>query len=208
MALLVLGLLLTPSPSAQTNRQSGGESGQQGDTQSGRTTDEQTGAKTDKQTGTKMGSKAASMTPTQFLKHAMMANMAEITLGEMAAERASSSQVKQFAQHMIASHTKANEQVKQVAKQKGVEAPTDLDTKHKQVEQRLSNLRGAEFDRAYMDYMVKDHREDVEAFTAQSKNSQDQDVRSLASKILPDLQQHLQMATETRQQVGGAGRAE
>lgn len=188
VVLLVLGLLLSPSPSAQTTQQPGSQPGTQ--------TGQQMGTETEKPD-------YASMSATEFLEHAMMGNMAEIRLGKLAAERGSSSQVKQFAQQMIEGHTKANEQVKKVAEQKGVQEPKELDAKHKEVEDRLSSLSGAEFDRAYMEHMVKDHQEDVDAFTAQSKNSKDESVRNLASTLLPDLQKHLQMATDTRQQVGG-----
>jgi len=205
----VLGLLLTPSPSVQTKAQSDSQKG----SQTGSQTDKQkdTGTQTGRQSGTEMetkgGAKAAAMTPTEFLKDAMMANMTEIRLGQLAQQRASSSQVKQFAQQMIDAHTKANEQVQKVAQQKGVQAPADLDKKHTKVEEQLSQLQGAAFDRAYMDMMVKDHRADVAKFAAQSKSSKDEDVRNLATTLLPNLQQHLQMATDTRAQVG-PGRAE
>jgi len=198
--LLVLGLLLAPSPSAQTNRETGSQTETQGQQEKDQDREHQTGMQSGE-------GDQASMTPTQFLRHAMMANMAEIKLGQLATERASSSQVKQFAQHMIDSHTKANEKVEKIAEQKGVGTPTDLDDKHKETQDRLSNLRGAEFDRAYMDHMVKDHKEVLAAFSAQSKNSKDEDVRSLATTMTPELERHLQMATDTRQQISG-GRAE
>jgi len=200
VVLLVLGLLLTPSPSAQTNRETGSQTETQGQQDKDRDREHQPGMQSGE-------GDQASMTPTQFLRHAMMANMAEVKLGQLATERASSSQVKQFAQHMIDSHTKANEKVKEIAKLKGVETPTDLDEKHKETQERLSNLRGSEFDRAYMEHMVKDHKEVLAAFTAQSKNSKDEEVRGLATTMNPELERHLQMATDTRQQIG-AGRAE
>jgi len=180
VTILALGLLLSPSPSAQHNDQA----------------DKQSGTRSERQSTAAMG-------PEEFLKHAMMGNMAEIQLGELASERASSSQVKQFGQHMVEAHRKANEEVQSLAKQKGIKAPQKLDAKHQQTYDRLSKLQGAEFDRAYMVLMVQDHREDVEAFEYQAKNSRDKDVRRLASTQTPELRQHLQMATDARQQVGG-----
>lgn len=209
--LLVLGLLLTPSPSAQTTSQSGKQTGQQGDTRMGG----QKGSQTDTDRDRDQKSKGTygesskeeraenTAAPEWFLKQALIGNMTEIRLGQLAQQKASSPQVKQFAQQMVDGHTKANEQVQKVAQQKGIQAPTSLDRANKRKEERLSKLSGAAFDKAYMDMIVQAHREDVDRFEKASKNSKDTDVRNLATTLLPDLQHHLQMATDTRQQVAG-----
>jgi putative membrane protein len=208
VVLLVLGLLLTPSPSAQTTKQSGSQTGQQGDTRMGGQTGTQTQTDRDKNKKT-TGESAREeryethMGPAEFLRQAMIGNLTEIKLGQLAEQRAASPQVKQLAQQMVDAHTKANDQIQPLAKQKNAEVPTDLDRNNKRTEERLSKLNGDAFDRAYLDVLVKNHREDVERFTRESKTGKDTEVRDLASKMLPDLQHHLQMAQDTRQQVAG-----
>jgi putative membrane protein len=66
---------------------------------------------------------------------------------------------------------------------------------------RLSKLSGAQFDRAYMQDMVKDHEEDVAEFQREANNGSDPDVKAFAGKTLPTLQSHLQSAQDTRAQL-------
>src|SRR5205085_6568020 len=95
-----------------------------------------------------------------FMKEAMEGDMAEIQLAQLAQQKASSDQVKQFAQRMIDDHTKLDAQMKPMAQQFGVDAPTELSVKHKAVQTKLQTLSGDKFDEEYVKAMVSDHRED------------------------------------------------
>ena len=108
-----------------------------------------------------------------FVQKAAIGGMAEVELGKLAQQKASSDQVKQFGSRMVEDHTKANDELKQVASQKGVTLPTDLDAKHKSMVAKLDKLSGQQFDRAYMDGMVKDHKEDVSDFRKESNSGKD-----------------------------------
>ena len=57
---------------------------------------------------------------------------------------------------------------------------------------KLAKLSGAEFDKAYIDMMVKDHKKDVAEFEKESKGAKDSDLKSWASTTLPTLQDHLE----------------
>jgi putative membrane protein len=94
-----------------------------------------------------------------FVEKASIVNMAEIQLGQLAAERAQNPQVKQFAQTMVDDHTKAQEQLKTVASSQNIPIPSALDAKHQKLHDKLAKLQGAEFDRAYMDAMVDGHKD-------------------------------------------------
>ncbi|MBV9087493.1 MAG: DUF4142 domain-containing protein [Acidobacteria bacterium] len=131
-----------------------------------------------------------------FVKKAAEGGMAEVELGTLAKDKASSSDVKQFAQRMVDDHTKANDQLKSIASQKGMTLPTDLDAKDKALKDRLSKLSGDQFDKAYMDNMVKDHSKDVSEFRKESASAKDPDIKSFASQTLPTLEEHLKMARE------------
>src|SRR5512140_2380360 len=91
-----------------------------------------------------------------FVKKAAVGGMAEVELGTLAKDKASSDQVKQFANRMVTDHGKANDELKTLAQNKNITLPTDLDAKHKAVRDRLSKLSGEQFDRAYMQAMLKD----------------------------------------------------
>ena len=99
-------------------------------------------------------------TDQDFLKKAAIANLAEIELGKLAQQKAQNPEVKQFAQMMVTGHTKALNELKGLAG-RSANLPTSLDEKHQEIQQRLSGLSGAEFDREYMNVMVQAH-EDTE----------------------------------------------
>lgn len=136
-----------------------------------------------------------------FARKAAQGGMAEVKLGQLAQDHASSDAVKKFGQRMVDDHSKANDELKDIASKKGMTLPTDLDAKDQNTYDRLSKLNGAAFDRAYMADMVKDHRTDIAEFQREANGGNDPDLKSFASKTLPTLQQHLQMAQDTDAQV-------
>ena len=133
----------------------------------------------------------------KFLEKAANGGMMEVQLGELAQEKAQSEQVKAFGKRMADDHGKANEELKQVASSKGIQLPASLDKKHQADVDRFSKMSGAQFDRAYMDHMVDDHKKDVADFKKEASSGKDADVKSFASKTLPTLQEHLQLAQST-----------
>ena len=153
----------------------------------------------------KTATKTAVRSDNHFLANAAQGGYAEVEFGKLAKDKASSSDVKTFADRMVTDHGKANDELKDIASKKNVTWPTALDAKHKMIYDRLSKLSGAAFDRAYMQAMLKDHREDVAAFRTESKMGKDEDVKSFASKTLPTLEDHLKMAQTTTGAVATSG---
>jgi putative membrane protein len=137
-----------------------------------------------------------------FIKKAAEGGMAEVELGKIAAEKGSSEDVKKFGQRMVDDHSKANDQLKQVASSKGVDVPSDLNAKDKATKERLSKMSGAQFDKAYMANMVRDHQQDVAEFRRESKMAKDPDVKSFAAQTLPTLEDHLKEARSIAPKVG------
>src|SRR5262245_29436513 len=129
-----------------------------------------------------------------FLHEAASGGMMEVELGKIAAERASSSDVKEFAQRMVTDHTKANDELKDLAARKDVTLPNDLDSKQKARVTQLSKLEGHAFDQSYMKAMAADHEHDVAAFKQAASSSPDADVKAFASQTLPTLEEHLAQA--------------
>lgn len=140
------------------------------------------------------GSSSLNAMDRHFVKKAAQGGMAEVELGKLATEKAQSDEVKKFGQRMVDDHSKANDQLKQLASSKGITLPSDLDAKDKSTKDRLSKLSGEQFDRAYMKDMVKDHTKDVAEFKKASSNAKDADIKSFASQTLPTLEDHLKEA--------------
>ncbi|PHM07804.1 DUF4142 domain-containing protein [Nostoc sp. 'Peltigera malacea cyanobiont' DB3992] len=128
----------------------------------------------------------------QFITEAAQGGLAEVQLGKLASQRGASDAVKQYGQRMVQDHTLANDQLKQLATQKGVTLPTSLNSKNKQVQQSLSKLSGAKFDRQYLNHMLQDHEKTVSLFQTEAEQGQDADVKAFAAQTLPILQEHHQ----------------
>jgi putative membrane protein len=160
--------------------------------------------------------------PREFVEHMAATGVAEVKLGELAAQRASNAEVKKFAQRMVADHTKASTELKPIAAQLNVTMPTQPDQKHQELYDRLSKLKGAEFDREYMKAMVDGH-EDVENELEQhaGDNSRPAGDRTVgtsgdaaqgqaavngwASKTLPSVRQHLEQAKQINDRLENQG---
>jgi putative membrane protein len=143
---------------------------------------------------TEAGPGTAKASDQHFMKEAADGGMAEVELGQLAADKASSPDVKEFAQRMVTDHSQANDQLKQLAAQKGVTLPSSPSPKNEAIKNKLSKLSGDAFDQAYMSDMLKDHRTDVAAFQKESTSGQDPDVKQFASQTRPTLKDHLKQA--------------
>ncbi len=123
--------------------------------------------------------------------------MAEVELGRLATQKASSEKVKQFGQQMVDDHSKANDELKGIVARQGMTAPATLDSASESAKTRLSKLNGAEFDRAYMEEMVSGHKQAIALFQREADHGTDPDIKAFAAKTLPTIQHHLQMAEDT-----------
>jgi putative membrane protein len=130
----------------------------------------------------------------KFIDKAAQGGMAEVELGKLASERAESSQVKQFGERMVKDHSAANDKLRQIASEKGVTPPSEMDSSTKREYDRLSKLSGPRFDREYMSHMVSDHEKDIKELKSEEKSAKDPDVKSFAQNTLPTLEEHLQLA--------------
>ena len=142
-----------------------------------------------------------------FVLEAAQGGIMEVELGKIASEKGVSADVKQFGQRMVTDHSKANEQLMTLAKQKNITIPEHAGDKHKAEIDRFSKLSGQAFDRAYMQHMVKDHQKDVKAFHQQATGGKDPQIQEFAKTTLPTLQDHLEEAERIAKQVGTSGPA-
>jgi putative membrane protein len=137
----------------------------------------------------------SSISASEFIEKAGAGGQAEVDMGQLGAKKASNGQVKSFAKRMVTDHTKANEELMAAAKGKG-EVPAARDAMHKAMMDRFQQQEaGKEFDRDYIEQMVKDHKEDVELFERAADDTKlDAELRAYAKKTLPTLRDHLKQA--------------
>ncbi|MEG4022550.1 MULTISPECIES: DUF4142 domain-containing protein [unclassified Microcoleus] len=131
-----------------------------------------------------------------FVMQAGQLSMLEVQLGRLAVQRGSSAGVKQYGQEMVDEHTRANQELMQLAMQKEVELPAEISSQNKALSDRLSRLSGTSFDTAYKQAMIESHNQAIALFQAQSQQGQDPELKAWATKTLPNLQAHLQMVNQ------------
>ena len=132
----------------------------------------------------------------QFAHHAAQGGMAEVQFAKLAQDRGSSDVVKGFAQNMIAQHSRANDQLKQLAAQSNISLPSGISTKDQSTYERLSKLSGSDFDRAYARDMVDDHVADLAEFQKEANAGRGAEMKNFALQSLPMLREHLNEARE------------
>lgn len=160
--------------------------------------------------GTPMGTNGATggeMQDHTFMKKAAEGGLAEVQLGQLAQQNGQSQAVKDFGKRMVDDHSKANDQLKQVASQQNVTLPTSPSS-HDQAEyNKLQKLNGDAFDKAYAKMMVSDHKKDIAEFQREASSGNNADVKGFANQTLPTLQDHLKMAEQMNGSVKSEGKS-
>ena len=142
------------------------------------------------------------MSDEDFIKDAAQGALTQVRLGQLAEDKGSSDAVKSFGKRMVEDHSKANDQLKEIASHENWKLPTELNKKNQRTYDRLSQLSGDAFDRAYARDMVRDHQSDVAAFKQEASDGQNSVVKNFASQTLPTLEDHLKMAREMAETAG------
>jgi putative membrane protein len=140
------------------------------------------------------------MADRDFVKEALQGGMAEVQMGQLALQKSSNEDIKQFAQRMVTDHTKMGDQMKPIALQLGVKEPTDLSKKDKSTIAKLQNLDGDAFDKAYVQTMLKDHKHDQAAFRQAADKAADPNVKQAATQgeaVISDHLQHIQQIAKS-----------
>jgi putative membrane protein len=139
------------------------------------------------------GNGVASQLDMMFVRKALQGSMAEVQVAQLALQKSTNDQVKQFAQQMVTDHTKMIEDMKPVAQQVGVKVPDGPDKKQKAMMATLQAMSGDDFDKAYVQAMVKDHKQDDSDFKSEVSGGQSQAVKDAAAKGDSVVESHLQM---------------
>ncbi|MBV9203557.1 MAG: DUF4142 domain-containing protein [Alphaproteobacteria bacterium] len=149
---------------------------------------------------------------TQFLAKAIVSGLGEVELSQVAAQKASQPQVKQFAERMVKNHMAVNDKLMNEAQRHKIKTtgtkgtpPLEPNQKAQMTKEQLEGLSGDKLDKAYMQRMIQDHVQAVALFQDEAKNGKDKPLRDFATDTLPALQDHLKQAREIGGQVGVEG---
>jgi putative membrane protein len=134
-----------------------------------------------------------------FVRKALQGGMTEVQLGQLALQKSSNDDVKQFAQKMVDDHTKLGDEMKQVAQQMSVKVPDSPSSKDKSAMAKLQALNGDDFDKAYIKDMLKDHQQDSKEFKQEAQNTTNPALKNVVVQGQQVIDEHLQMIQQIAQ---------
>ncbi len=145
---------------------------------------------------------AVSSNDRTFLKEAYDDGLAEVQLAELAKTKATNAEVKKLAEHMEVEHRKANAELKMLAGSKKVELPSTPASAAMSRQKQLERKEGADFDKAFVDLAISEHKTTIKEFEKVAKDTKDADVKAFAERTLPSLRAHLSRSEATQKSVG------
>ena len=134
----------------------------------------------------------AAMQDKAFLRKAAEGGMAEVQLGQLAQQKASSQDVRQFGEKMVQDHSQLDQQLKPIAEQQGVRPPKALSKKDEATLKKLEGLSGQQFDHAYIEAMLKDHKKDLKEFKETANRTQNPQLKDAAQRGAQVIESQLQ----------------
>lgn len=141
------------------------------------------------------GQAAQALSAEEFVAMAGSSNRLEIESSQLALDRGVTGDVAEFAQQMVADHTKAGETMKEAVSEAGMTPPAgqpDYVEKHAQMLEQLSGAEGDAFTQAYVDMQKMAHEEAVALFSAYAENGEQPALKQFAADTLPTLESHLE----------------
>ncbi len=129
-----------------------------------------------------------------FIQQAGEGGMAEVELSRLAMQNAASADVKRFASQMVQAHSENNKQLATIAAHENVPLPKALSSEHEAAREKLSALKGSEFDMAYVDAMRSDHQKMDDLLKSSQATVSTEELRTFIKKTEPVVAHHLAMA--------------
>jgi putative membrane protein len=170
--------------------------------QGNRPAQQQPGSPAMQDSGNNANDTAQSMKDKMFLRHAAEGGMAEVQFGQLAAQKASSDDVKAFGQKMVDDHTMLNNEMAPIADSMGVRTPKGLNKEAQAEYDKLNGLSGSDFDTEYLTVMVKDHHKDLHEFREEAASTTDATLRAAVEKGQSVIREHTMMVDKLAQSTG------
>jgi putative membrane protein len=162
----------------------------------------------DTATGAGMAGMSGAMNDQQIVAQVTGSNTMEIATSEIARDKATNADVKQFATDMVNEHQRMQGQVDSLTTRLNMTGTTPTDSMTQALDDARGRLQGeaagAGFDRMYMDMQVQAHEATLNMLNQAAGATQNAELRTLIQGAIPAVQQHLDRA---RQIVSGLGTA-
>jgi putative membrane protein len=136
-----------------------------------------------------------------FVSKATEGGIAQVQMGKLALQKGSP-EVKEFAQKMIDDHTATNKDLANVADELGTMLPRKMNKDDQAEYDKLKALSGDDFDKEYILYMAKEHREDMRDFRMEAAAASDQGLQTEVVKAAMVIRQHLMMLAKLAKDKG------
>lgn len=132
-----------------------------------------------------------------FMKEANLAGLKQIELGNLAAQRAVDPKIQKFAKMMVKDHIKISKRLKALADSKNLTLPAALRTADQQHIAEMQKIPAKDFDKHYMEMMVKDHVRALDMYKSASTLG-DHPLQNFAARTLRVLEEHYKVAKDLR----------
>jgi putative membrane protein len=137
------------------------------------------------------------------------ANTADMETGALAEQQGSSREVRDFGAMLVRDHGAVRQQGRDLAAKLGVTPTPPKDDQsakdHAAAMARLRGLKGAEFDRAFLQHEAAFHQAVISAVQSTLLPAIDnQELKTMVEKVAPAFQAHMRMAQELEKKVSGA----
>jgi len=130
----------------------------------------------------------------QFLVDAVEITMMERQLAKLAQKKGTSSRVQELGRKLEVDHFESYKRIISLARQKLVTLPTITTSEARRTYDKLNEKRYAQFDKAYCNRMVSDHKNEIALFEKAQVTTQDPEIKAWVMVMLPVLRSHLDFA--------------
>lgn len=131
-----------------------------------------------------------------FMTQNAQTDLAEVTVGQLAAQRATTAPIRQAAQTIASDHQQVLSKLQDLARTLHVTLPNSPDATQQQLAQQLNATSGAAFDQAYLQGMIQGHQTSINQTQQEIQSGSNPQVIDFAKSYLPGAQKHLQMVEQ------------
>ncbi|MBV8138761.1 MAG: DUF4142 domain-containing protein [Deltaproteobacteria bacterium] len=121
------------------------------------------------------------------------ADLKEIPIGQMAQGKASTDEVREYANQLVKDRTSADQQVIAMAQKKNLRLRDQTSRQGPELA-RLNTLNGPSFDKYFLRQTAADNDKLVRSLRKEREDASDDDIEALIDKILPILEQDQELA--------------
>jgi len=143
-----------------------------------------------------------------FAREALLSGLAELELAKLAKQKSPSDAVRGFAHQIAEDFSHSNDELRRVADENEFSLPEVLDARHKSEIDRLAQLSGPEFDRAFIRTVLKENKQDFESFQNEGWNGMYRNARNFAWRSLPAMKKDIKAAKALRRYAGSGTASE